>query len=106
MPIEEASLEAYENGWKRATELGIYNQWTAKMREALGRLNGELYPPFKEVGFDVRSQGPVAFPPLFDAPKRGADANTPAAPAARPPGEPPPKFAIPTGPAPKPGRKK
>ena len=70
VPIEERSLDAYENGWKKAVELGIYNQWTAKMRDALGRLNGELYPAFKEVGFDVRSQGPSPFPALIDAPKR------------------------------------
>ena len=47
VPIEERSLDAYENGWKKAIDLGIYNQWTAKMRDALGRLNSELYAPFK-----------------------------------------------------------
>ena len=26
-----------------------------KMREALGRLNTELYPPLKETGFSIRS---------------------------------------------------
>jgi cellulose synthase operon protein C len=97
VPIEEKSLDAYENGWRRAVDIGIYNQWTAKMREALGRLNGELYPPFKEVGFDVRSQGPTAFPPLFDAPRRGVPA----------PAEPPPKFVVPpAAPAKKPGGRK
>ena len=70
VPIEERSLDAYENGWKKAVELGIYNQWTAKMREALGRLNAELYPPFKETGFEVRSQGPAPLPALIDAPRR------------------------------------
>src|SRR5690606_23759992 len=39
VPIEERALDAYENGWRKAIELGIYNQWTAKMRESLGRLN-------------------------------------------------------------------
>src|SRR5207302_452498 len=71
VPIEERSLDAYENGWKKATDLGIYNQWTQKMRDALGRLNGELYPPMKEIGFDIRSSGPAAMPALLDAPKRG-----------------------------------
>ncbi|HVH43704.1 MAG TPA: tetratricopeptide repeat protein [Labilithrix sp.] len=82
VPIEERSLDAYENGWKKATELGIYNQWTAKMREALGRLNAELYPPFKETGFDVRSQGPTALPALIEGPRRGPEkpAEKPAAP--------------------------
>jgi tetratricopeptide (TPR) repeat protein len=71
VPMEERSLDAYENGWKKANELGIYNQWTAKMREALGRLNGELYAPFKETGFEVRSEGPLPLPPLIEAPNRG-----------------------------------
>jgi hypothetical protein len=113
VPIEERSLDAYENGWKKAIELGIYNQWTAKMRESLGRLNGELYPPFKEIGFEVRSQGPAAFPPLFDAPRRGpiADGASPPAGARSTPGEPSPKFTpTPAPPKPaatgKPGAKK
>jgi tetratricopeptide (TPR) repeat protein len=80
VPIEEKSLDAYENGWKKAVELGIYNQWTAKMREALGRLNAELYPAFKEIGFEMRSQGPAALPPLLDSPRR--EKNEPAKPAA------------------------
>ena len=72
VPMEERSLDAFENGWKKAIDLGIYNQWTAKMRDALGRLNSELYPPFKETGFEVRSQGPLAMPALVDAPIRPA----------------------------------
>ena len=70
VPMEERSLDAYENGWKKAMDLGIYNQWTAKMREALGRLNTEIYPPFKETGFEVRSQGPLPLPPLIEGPLR------------------------------------
>ena len=82
VPIEERSLDAYENGWKKAIDLGIYNQWTAKMRESLGRLNGELYPAFRETGFDVRASGPSAVPPLIEAPRRGATgtAQAPSAP--------------------------
>lgn len=84
VPIEERSLDAYENGWKKAIELGIYNQWTAKMRDALGRLNAELYPPFKETGFDIRSQGPMPLPPLIDSPRRGGEKAALATPAAKP----------------------
>jgi len=73
VPIEERSLDAYENGWKKAIELQIYNQWTAKMRESLGRLNAELYPPFKETGFEIRSQAPMPLPPLIDSPRRGGE---------------------------------
>jgi hypothetical protein len=74
VPVEEKSLDAYENGWKKAIELGIYNQWTAKMREALGRLNGELYPPMHEIGFDVRATSTAPMPALIDSPQRGANA--------------------------------
>lgn len=79
VPMEERGLDAYENGWKKALELGIYNQWTAKMRDALGRLNSELYPPFNETGFEVRSQGPLPLPALVDAPSRPVASSPPAA---------------------------
>src|ERR1019366_7838563 len=72
VPQEENALDAYEKGWKQAIDLGIYNQWTAKMREALGRLNSEIYSAFKETGFEIRSEGPNALPALIEAPRRGA----------------------------------
>jgi tetratricopeptide (TPR) repeat protein len=84
VPIEERSLNAYEDGWKKALELGIYNQWTAKMREALGRLNSELYPPLREIGVEVRSVSPTPFPPLLDAPRRGVTEAKPGAPGPAP----------------------
>ena len=97
VPVEEKSLDAYENGWKKAIELGIYNQWTAKMREALGRLNSEIYPAFKEVGFDVRSEGPSPMPALIEAPRRGPDAAKEAdkGPAVVPPPATPPPAVPP-----------
>jgi hypothetical protein len=49
------------------------------MRDALGRLNSELYPPFKETGFEVRSQAPLPMPALIDAPNRAVAATTPTA---------------------------
>jgi hypothetical protein len=70
VPIEERALEAYESGWQKAIELGIFNTWTAKMREALGRLNSELYPPLKETGFKLRSRGPTLMPALIDGTRR------------------------------------
>jgi tetratricopeptide (TPR) repeat protein len=80
VPMEERSLDAYENGWKKATDLGIYNQWTAKMRDALGRLNSELYPPLNETGFEVRSHGPLPMPALVQVPSRPVAANRPPSP--------------------------
>ena len=70
VPIEERSLEAYESGWHKAIELGIFNSWTAKMREALGRLNSELYAPLKETGFKLRSRGTTRMPALIDGTRR------------------------------------
>jgi hypothetical protein len=102
VPVEERSLDAYENGWKKAIELGIYNQWTAKMREALGRLNGELYPPMHEIGFDVRSASTAPMPPLIDSPSRGAKAAPTPAASAPAPTAPVPTAPLPTALAPAP----
>ncbi|HSQ66938.1 MAG TPA: tetratricopeptide repeat protein [Polyangiaceae bacterium] len=92
VPIEEKALDAYENGWHKALDLQIYNQWTAKMRDALGRLNAELYPAFKEIGFDVRSEGPSPLPALIEAPRRGPEADKSSVTA-------PPKVIVVTPPA-------
>ena len=78
VPIEERALDAYENGWRKAIELSIYNSWTAKMREALGRLNSELYPPTREIGIELQTQGARSLPPLLDAPRQAAKASAPA----------------------------
>jgi TolA-binding protein len=65
VPIEEKSIEAYESGYRKALDLGIFNAWTAKMRDALGRLNTEMYPPLSEVGFRLRSEGNARMPQLI-----------------------------------------
>ncbi|HWO08747.1 MAG TPA: tetratricopeptide repeat protein, partial [Polyangiaceae bacterium] len=70
VPIEEKSIEAYESGWNKAIALGIFNSWTAKMREALGRLNTEMYPPLSEVGFRLRSESGAELPALIEATRR------------------------------------
>ncbi len=76
VPIEERSIEAYESGWAKAVELGIFNEWTAKMRVALGRLSSEAYPPLEEVGFEVRSKGPLPLPPLIAGLRRKQDGTS------------------------------
>lgn len=70
VPIEERAIEAYESGWSKAIELGIFNSWTAKMRDALGRLVSEAYSPLREVGLKLRSQGTAPLPTLIDGPRR------------------------------------
>jgi len=64
----EKAIDAYENGWKKAIELKIFNRWTGEMRAALSRLNDVEYPPLRETGLDVRSIGPSALPDVVDAP--------------------------------------
>src|SRR6185295_6026674 len=76
VPIEERALEAYESGWQKAIELQIFNSWTAKMRDALGRLNAELYPPLKEIGFELRSRGPAPLPALIQGPRRSTTGHS------------------------------
>jgi translation initiation factor IF-2 len=70
------------------------------MREALGRLNAELYPPFKEIGFEVRSQGNMPLPPLIDSPRRAGEKATLATPKKDEPG--PARKDAPAKPAAKP----
>ena len=40
------------------------------MREALGRLNSEMYPPLTEVGFRLRSEGAQKLPDLIPTTRR------------------------------------
>jgi cellulose synthase operon protein C len=92
VPIEEKSIEAYESGYRKALDLGIFNSWTAKMREALGRLNTEMYPPLSEVGFKLRSEASGRMPGLIGTTRRTEQGQSqeylmappPAAPAAAP----------------------
>jgi hypothetical protein len=76
IPIEEKSIEAYESGWQKALELGIFNAWTAKMREALGRLNGEMYPRLSEIGFRLRSEGASRLPALIRGTRRSPEGQS------------------------------
>ena len=92
VPIEEKSIEAYESGYRKALDLGIFNSWTAKMREALGRLNTEMYPPLSEVGFKLRSEASGRMPGLIGTTRRTEQGQSqdylmappPAAPTAAP----------------------
>lgn len=66
--FSEKAIDAYENGWKKAVELKIFNKWTAEMRAALARLNDVEYPPLRELGLEIRSVGPAPLPDVMDAP--------------------------------------
>jgi TolA-binding protein len=84
VPIEERALEAYENGYKKALELHVFNTWTQKQREALTRLNDVEYPPLKEAGAGLAEAQLLPLPIPLEGLRRGpvveaAAAGTPAA---------------------------
>ena len=46
--VEEKAIDAYKGGYKKALDLGVYNDFTQKLRQALGRLSDQEYPPENE----------------------------------------------------------
>jgi TolA-binding protein len=46
--VEEKALDSYKSGYKKALELGVYNAFTQKLRQALGRLDEQEFPPEAE----------------------------------------------------------
>ncbi len=54
LAFEEEAIGAYKSGYQRAMELGIYNAYTRRIREALGRLSAQEYPPMAEIGAELR----------------------------------------------------
>jgi TolA-binding protein len=46
--VEEKSINAYKGGYKKALDLGVYNEFTQKLRQALGRLDDQEFPPEAE----------------------------------------------------------
>lgn len=47
--VESRAIDMYTMGYTRAIELKVYNEFTRKMREALGRLDSGTYPPADEL---------------------------------------------------------
>jgi hypothetical protein len=52
--IEEQAIQLYITGYQKALELGVYNQYTSQIREALGKLDSANYPPAIEARSRVR----------------------------------------------------
>lgn len=46
--IEEKAIDLYIVGYKKAIELKVYNEYTRKLRTALGRMAASQFPPAKE----------------------------------------------------------
>jgi len=53
--IEEKAIEAYTAGYQKALELKVYNDFTKKIRDALGKLAASQFPPERELRGDKRS---------------------------------------------------
>ncbi len=53
--VEEKAIELYEAGYKKSLEIQVYDANTTKMREALGRLSPDNYPPLREGIADERA---------------------------------------------------
>jgi TolA-binding protein len=75
VPIEERALEAYEGGYKKARELGIYNTWTSSMREALTRMNDVTYPKLSEQGGALAPDTEFPRPPVIEGRRRAPGAT-------------------------------
>jgi tetratricopeptide (TPR) repeat protein len=46
--IQDKAVALYAAGYKKALEMQVYDEYTAKIREALGRIAADKYPPEKE----------------------------------------------------------
>lgn len=52
--IEERAIELYTTGYRKAIELRVYNEYTKKLRSALGRMSASRFPPTKEARQTMR----------------------------------------------------
>ncbi|MGN6108910.1 MAG: tetratricopeptide repeat protein [Kofleriaceae bacterium] len=46
--IQDKAVELFATGYKKAIEMQVYDEYTAKIREALGRLAAQKFPPERE----------------------------------------------------------
>ena len=42
--VEEKAIDAYKYGYQKALQLGVYNEFTQKLRQALARLADQEFP--------------------------------------------------------------
>jgi tetratricopeptide (TPR) repeat protein len=52
--IQDKAVEAYTLGYTKAIQMQVYDEYTAKIREALGRLSAQKFPPEREARGKVR----------------------------------------------------
>ncbi|HEX5060252.1 MAG TPA: hypothetical protein VFV99_12880, partial [Kofleriaceae bacterium] len=46
--IQQKALTLFKTGYTKAIQMQVYDEYTAKIREALGRLDADHFPPEKE----------------------------------------------------------
>ncbi|MBA3453165.1 MAG: tetratricopeptide repeat protein, partial [Deltaproteobacteria bacterium] len=46
--IQDKAVELFTAGYQKAIQMQVYDEYTAKIREALGRLNADKFPPERE----------------------------------------------------------
>ena len=64
--IEEKAIERFRSGYEQALELKVYNVYTKKIREALGRLAPSSFPPEREVRAGQRIGDRVPEPAIIE----------------------------------------
>ena len=52
--IEEKAIGLYTDAYKRAIDIKVYNEYTSKLRSALGRMDSSTFPPVIEARSRVR----------------------------------------------------
>jgi len=53
--IQDVAVGAFTAGYTKAIQMQVYDEYTAKIREALGRLASQKFPPEREARSKVRS---------------------------------------------------
>ncbi len=46
--VEDKAIDAYKGGYQKALQLGVYNEFTQKLRAALGRMSDQEFPAENE----------------------------------------------------------
>jgi cellulose synthase operon protein C len=62
--IQQKALELFRAGYTKAIQMQVYDEYTAKIREALGRLDSDRFPPERESRSRERTADRVLHPEL------------------------------------------
>jgi TolA-binding protein len=68
--VEEKALDAYKSGYQKALELSVYNEFTQKLRQSLGRMSDQEFPPEQEARAHPAAAEPAFKLPLATAVRR------------------------------------